>query len=131
MIDLDFVVPIIVAIFGGGGLIAFFKLRGENALTSVDAAEGAVVVQSSVIDSLREQLTALSERVDEAGEIARSAEARAVKAEARAAESEVRAVASEARAVAYEREKEALAAVNIDLRLRVTQLEEKVRKLGE
>jgi cysteine synthase len=65
--------PIIVAVLGSGGIIggvvAFFKLRPENARTTVGAAEGAVIVQSGVIASLRDEITRLREERDELREL--------------------------------------------------------------
>lgn len=63
------VLQIIVAILGSGGviagLVAFFKLRSDNARTTVGAAEGAVIVQSGVITSLREEIARITEERDE------------------------------------------------------------------
>lgn len=67
------VLQIIVAILGSGGviagLVAFFKLRTDNARTTVGAAEGAVIVQSGVITSLREEIARIREERDELREL--------------------------------------------------------------
>lgn len=53
------VIEVLAILIGGGGLIggivALIKVRPESARISVDAAQGAVVVQASVITSLREE----------------------------------------------------------------------------
>lgn len=46
---------IVTILFGGGGMIAWFKLRGENTRVLVSAAEGAVLVQTNVIENLESQ----------------------------------------------------------------------------
>lgn len=61
----ELIVGIIVAAFGGGGVAALFKLRGESAKIVVDAASGAVVVQSGVIDELREEIAELRREIAE------------------------------------------------------------------
>jgi len=52
-------VPIIVSVLGAGGLIgavvALVKLRPESGQIVVTAAQGALIVQTGVIDSLRDQ----------------------------------------------------------------------------
>lgn len=53
---LPYVIGVIVAVFGGGGLAALLKSRPEGSKIIVDAAAGAVVVQSGVIDDLNGQL---------------------------------------------------------------------------
>lgn len=54
----DNVLQLVAILIGGGGiaggLVALFKVRPEAARISVDAAQGAVVVQKQVIDSLRQ-----------------------------------------------------------------------------
>ncbi len=60
-----YIITAIAGIFGGGTLIALLKIRPESARISVDAAQGAVVVQSTVIASLREELTDLRQMVQE------------------------------------------------------------------
>ncbi len=50
------IVGLIVAVFGGGGLTAYLRLRAEGPRIVVQAAQGAVIVQSSVIDDLQEQM---------------------------------------------------------------------------
>lgn len=55
----DNVLQLLAILIGGGGiaggLVALFKVRPEAARISVDAAQGAVVVQKAVIDSLRDE----------------------------------------------------------------------------
>lgn len=61
----ELVVGIIVAVFGGGGLAALLRLRGESAKIVVDASAGAVVLQSTVITDLRTEVTELRKEVEE------------------------------------------------------------------
>lgn len=55
---LPYVVGVIVALLGGGGLAALLKSGREGSRIVVDAAQGAVIVQSSVMRGLREELDA-------------------------------------------------------------------------
>lgn len=61
------VVPVIVAILGSGGLLggiyALLKLRPEAGQIVVTAAQGALIVQTGVIESLREENERLQRRV--------------------------------------------------------------------
>lgn len=67
---LSVVIAAIVAVFGSGGVVALIRSRGEGSKILVDAAAGAVVVQSGVIDSLQEEITRLQSQVnDQQGEI--------------------------------------------------------------
>ena len=53
------ITPILVAILGGGfvtGLVALLRFRVDKDAIVVTAAQGAVVVQSGVIDALQEEL---------------------------------------------------------------------------
>ena len=53
------ITPILVAILGGGfvtGLVALLRFRVDKDAVVVTAAQGAVVVQSGVIDALQEEL---------------------------------------------------------------------------
>lgn len=65
--DADTLVPIIVAaVVGGsltGGIVALFKMRPETGAIIVSAAQGAVVVQASVINDLNAENRRLRERV--------------------------------------------------------------------
>lgn len=119
----ELAVAITVAIFGGGGLAALLRLRGETSRVVVDAAEGAVVVQSSVIRDLREQIESLSRRM---GEVER----RAATAERRAAAAEERARRAEVRAQSAEDHRDLLLRANADLQQRLDHLEAEVRRLG-
>jgi len=62
---LPVVVGLIVAVLGGGGLVALFRARPEGSKILVDAAQGAVIVQSGVIDSLRADLNAARAEIRE------------------------------------------------------------------
>lgn len=74
MTSVEVVIAIMVALFGGGGLTAFFRLGGEKTKIIVEAAQGAVVVQSAVLDDVLE-------RLDRAEKRAGAAEVRADDAE--------------------------------------------------
>lgn len=62
-------IPIVVAVLGAGGLIgavvALVKLRPESGQIVVTAAQGALVVQSGVIDSLQKENARQQIRIDE------------------------------------------------------------------
>ena len=62
---LDVLIAVIIGAFGAGGVVAFMKLRSENTKILVDAAQGAVVVQSGVIESLRADLQTAHEEIKE------------------------------------------------------------------
>jgi hypothetical protein len=62
---LPYVVGIIVALLGGGGLAALLKTGREGSRIVVDAAQGAVVVQSGVIGDLRDQLIDAQRQITE------------------------------------------------------------------
>lgn len=61
----DATLQILTWVVGSGGvvtgIVAFFRMRSDNARTTVSAAEGAVIVQSGVITSLREENLRLHE----------------------------------------------------------------------
>lgn len=60
------IVAIVVGSTGAiGGIVALLRLRSDTARTTVSAAEGAVIVQSGVISSLRDENTRLREERDE------------------------------------------------------------------
>lgn len=56
---LSVLIAAIVGIFGGGGIAALLKARPEGSKILVDAAQGAVIVQSSVMNDLREEIARL------------------------------------------------------------------------
>jgi len=63
------ITPILVAVLGGGfvtGLVALLRFRVDKDAVVVSAAQGAVVVQTGVIDALQEELArARKDRDDE------------------------------------------------------------------
>jgi len=70
----SWVVTVILAVLStgvGGALVAFLRLRKEGPKIIVEAAQGAVVVQSGVIDDLREQIDSLRTRLSEADALQR------------------------------------------------------------
>lgn len=119
----ELAVAAFVALFGGGGLVALLKLRSDSSLTIVSAAQGAVVIQTSVIDELQEGQAALRAQMVEVQQRALAAEERAVVAEAKV-------VNAERRADNAERQREAVLRANADLMARLDQLEREVRRLG-
>lgn len=56
---------VLLALLGGGGIYGIFRVRPEAAQISVSAAQGAVIVQTGVIDSLREENKRLADRLSE------------------------------------------------------------------
>lgn len=60
---------LVVAVLGGGGIlggiVALFKLRPEVARVTVSAAEGAVIVQTGVIENLSGEITRLRTEIIE------------------------------------------------------------------
>ena len=67
---LSVLIAVIVAVFGSGGVVALIRSRGEGSKILVDAAQGAVVVQSGVIDSLQEEIDRLKQlHADQQAEI--------------------------------------------------------------
>lgn len=62
---LSVLVALIVSVAGGGGIAALIKSRPEGNKIIVDAAQGAVVVQSKVIDSLRQEVDELRSHITE------------------------------------------------------------------
>lgn len=63
------VIVLAVGILGSGGLIgaviALLKLRPEAGQIMVTTAQGVVIVQTGVIDSLRSELKRVSDELDE------------------------------------------------------------------
>jgi peptidoglycan hydrolase CwlO-like protein len=59
-------VALVIGVFGGGGIATILKAKPETTKILVDAAQGAVVVQSGVIDSLQENLTKQHEELEKA-----------------------------------------------------------------
>ena len=61
-------IPTILALLGGGGLvgglIALIKLRPEAGQITVVAAQGALVVQQGVLDTLNKELARVSARLE-------------------------------------------------------------------
>lgn len=62
------IIAVIIAVLGSGGLIggivALAKVRPESGRMIVEAAEGAVVVQSGVITELRNDLAEVREEAE-------------------------------------------------------------------
>lgn len=102
---LPWIVAGIAAILGGGGITALLRSGKEGSRILVDAAQGAVVVQTGVITTLREDLQSAHAEI---------AELRAHMAELSDLRSQIRDL---------ERENETLKAENEQLHERVRRLE--------
>lgn len=72
---------LILGLGGGGGIAAFVKMKPERGRIVIDAAQGAVVVQSGVMTDLRAELDRLKREIDELRED-RDAEVARLRAEA-------------------------------------------------
>lgn len=48
------VVALIVGLFGGGSMVALLRVGADKNKVVIEAAQGAVIVQTSVIDELQE-----------------------------------------------------------------------------
>lgn len=59
------VIAIIGILGGGGGIVALLKVRPEAGQVSVSAAQGAVIVQTGVIENLQREMARLRGEVDE------------------------------------------------------------------
>lgn len=119
----ELAVGLVVALFGGGGLAALLRLRGDTSRIVVDAAKDVVVIQRGAIESLQAQIEALTSRIA-------AVEARATEAEARAIAAEQRAAAAELRAEQAETHRDLLLRANAELQKRLEHLEAEVRRLG-
>lgn len=102
---LPWLIAAIASVLGGGGLAALIRSGREGSKILVDAAAGAVVVQTGVIDSLRKELD----------------DARAEIAELRSHMTEVARLRN--RITDLEHENESLKGENEQLRERVRKLE--------
>ena len=109
--------PIIIAILGGGGIVgavvAFLKVRPEAGQIAVTASEGALVVQTGVIDNLRKENDNLRQRME-------------------TMETRIQKVYDlQTRVEQLEHERDGLANKNERLRRRVVVLERQIRELGK
>jgi hypothetical protein len=55
----------VLGVFGGGTIIALLKVPADKHRIVVDAAQGAVIVQSGVIETLNTELTRVREQLAE------------------------------------------------------------------
>ena len=122
-VDVGWVATVIAALFGGGGLVAFLRLKTDTSKVIVDAAGGAVIVQAGVITNLRQELEEVRRRLD-------TVEAQAEAAALRAVQAERQLGVAVARADQAERQRDAVMRANDDLRDRVEALEAEVIRLG-
>jgi cell division protein FtsB len=105
---LPWVIAGIATVLGGGGLAALIRSGREGSKILVDAAQGAVIVQTGVIDNLRKDLT----------------DARAEIAELRSHVTELNHMREQIRGL--EHDNEVIKAENVQLKERVRQLEGQV-----
>lgn len=107
--------PIILAVLGGGGIFggiyALLKLRPEAGQITVVAAQGAVVVQQGVIETLRDEIRRHMHRIE------------ALEAEARTTQE------LQERVRHLEEELNVKTRENVQLRERVANLEAEVERL--
>ena len=116
---LNVLIAVIFILGGSGGVTAWFKLRKENSKILVDAAKGAVVVQSSVIDDLRTALEDQKKKSENENE-----ELRAEIAELRTHLTELNSLRAEVRELGQQNE--VLLAENIMLKSQVKALSKMV-----
>jgi hypothetical protein len=50
------VVALLVGVFGGGTIVALLRVNADKGKVVIEAAQGAVIVQTSVIDDLQAEL---------------------------------------------------------------------------
>ncbi len=62
-------IPVLIAVIGTGGLagaiVAFVKVKPEANQIAVSASQGALIVQTGVIETLREENDQLRERLED------------------------------------------------------------------
>jgi len=109
-------VPYLLAILGTGGVVgaiaAFFKIRPEAGQIAVTASEGALIVQTGVIENLHKDNQQLRNRLEDM-------------------ESKVSLMMDlRDRVEVLEDERDALKAQNEKLRKRIVILERQIRELG-
>ena len=115
--------PIIIAVVGGGGIIgavvAFIKVRPEAGQIAVSASQGALVVQTGVITTLREEVDRANGKLEHMSRRMMALEAETAKVD------QLRERVDE-----LEKEKTRLRGDNTRLRRRVDALEKQIRDLG-
>ena len=121
---LNVLITAIVILGGGGGIISWFRLRNQNSKILVDAAQGAVVVQSSVIRDLKNELEDQKRKAE-----TENAELKAEIAELRTHLAEVNSLRTRIRDV--EQQNEILVAENIMLKSQVKALSKMVQEQEE
>lgn len=109
----------IASLLTGGGLVALFKARPEGSKILVDTAQGAVIVQTGVMTSLRESLKSAEDKND-ATEKRLSGALREI-ADLRSHITEVNELRGKVRTLEHDNEQ--LASENARLRARQSQLE--------
>lgn len=58
-----FIVAVIIGVFGGGSLVTLMRVKVDRSRVIVSSAEGAVIVQSGVIDDLQDEIKRLQAKV--------------------------------------------------------------------
>ncbi len=63
---------VLVGLFSGGTLVALFRVSADRGKVVIEAAQGAVIVQTGVIEALQDELNRLkAERATDRAEIGR------------------------------------------------------------
>jgi hypothetical protein len=129
MTIVEIAVPIVLALLGGGGIWALFKIRPEAGMVTVLAAEKVVLIQSGEIVRLEESVAECRNEAKEA-----TAEARTSRAALRELTTEVQSMRQElidAREGlgASLLQRDALKDENVGLTAQVVRLEARVREL--
>ncbi len=62
---LSILVSLIIGLFGGGSLVALLKVKVDKNQIVISAAQGAVIIQSGVIDDLQEELSRIKVNLTE------------------------------------------------------------------
>lgn len=76
------VVALIIGVCGGGGLAALLRIRADRGKVVIEAAQGAVIVQTSVIDDLHTELARVKAELAEVRETSAQREAESQRREA-------------------------------------------------
>lgn len=118
---LNVLIAIILVLGGGGGIVSWFRLRNQNSKILVDAAQGAVVVQSSVIKDLKAELADQRTKAEQ-----ENAELRAEVAELRTHLAELNSLRTRVRDL--ETQNESLKAENLVLQSQVRALSKLVHE---
>jgi len=125
----ELIVPIVIALVGGGGIFALFKIRPEAAQVTVQAAESVVIIQKDEITRLVGQVGSFRTELDTA-----MREVRGLKEDLRAALETVKHLEEEVAELRAElertrQERDTLASEKAALEKKVAGLEARVNEL--